>query len=283
MGRVAVVTDSTSYLPPELVAGQQVTVVPLQIAVGDMAGDEGVLLAADDVARILAERGAVVRTSRPAPERFRAAYDAAVAAEATGVVVVALSSRLSGTCESARLAAEGLDLDVRVVDSRSTAMGSGFAVLAAAGAAAAGQPCDEVENVAREMAASTRTLFCVDTLEYLRRGGRIGRARALLGTALHVKPILHIDDGEIALLDKVRTLSRARTRLVDLAVETAQDRPVDVAVHYLSTDGVPQQLVDALRGRLPALRTLIAAPLGPAIGAHVGPGASGVVIAPATQ
>src|SRR3954468_768073 len=131
-GRVAVITDSTAYLPVTAASGHGISVVPLQVAVGDQAGDEGVLLGADDVARTLAERGAVVRTSRPSPDRFRAAYDAALGSGAEAAVVVTLSSKLSGTFESAQVAAEGCGLDVRVVDSRSTAMGLGFAVLAAA-------------------------------------------------------------------------------------------------------------------------------------------------------
>lgn len=280
-GRVAVVTDSTSYLPEGAAAEHGVTVVPLQLSVGESAGDEGVLLGPDDVARVLRERGAVIKTSRPAPDRFRSAYDAAAASGATGIVVVTLSSMLSGTCQSAQLAGEGLGLEVRVVDSRLTAMGLGFAVLAAARRAIAGGDVDAVETAARLTADRTRTLFCVETLEYLRRGGRIGRARALLGTALHVKPILHVDDGEIGLLDKVRTSSRARARIVDLAVETAGSESVDVAVHYLSTDGYPAEVEAALRERVTNLRTLVSSPLGPAIGAHVGPGTVGVVIAPA--
>src|SRR3954447_3046289 len=143
--RVAVITDSTSYLPAEAVRTHGLTVVPLQVAVGDRTGDEGVVLDADGVARTLAERGAVVRTSRPTPERFRSAYDAAVAAGCDGVVVVTLSSKLSGTYESARAAAEGLSVPVRVVDSGSTAMGLGFAVLAAARRAVVG---DDVHAVA---------------------------------------------------------------------------------------------------------------------------------------
>jgi DegV family protein with EDD domain len=280
-GRVAVVTDSTAYLPAGLAKEYGVYVVPLQVMIGDRVGDEGVDVGPDDVAQALHDRGVVMRTSRPSPARFEEAYDAAVRAGASTIVVVTISATLSGTFESAEIAAKSAAVNVQAIDSRSTAMGLGFAVLAAARAAASGASPAEVAGCARTVAAETRALFCVDTLDHLRRGGRIGAVRALVGTAFAVKPILHISDGEIALLEKVRTSSRARARLVDLAVEAAGDRDVKVAVHHVSSDDPPDDLAEELRSRLPKLRGLVTSPLGAAIAAHVGPGVVGVVIAPA--
>jgi DegV family protein with EDD domain len=280
-GRVAVVTDSTAYLPDGAAEEYAVRVVPLQVTIDDRCGDEGVDISADDVATALRERRVAMRTSRPAPVRFQQAYDEAVAAGATAIVVVTISAALSGTLESATIAARDFPSEVSVVDSRSTAMGLGFAVLAAARAAAAGGSLSEVAERARSVADATRTLFSVDTLDYLKRGGRIGAVRALVGTAFSVKPILHIDDGQIALLEKVRTASRARARMVELATAAAGDRAVDVALHHVSSDPQPDQLATELRARLPQLRALVCSPLGAAIAAHVGPGAVGAVIAPA--
>jgi DegV family protein with EDD domain len=279
-GHVAVVTDSTAYLPVGLAEQHGVHVVPLQVMIGDRVGDEGVDVGPDDVMQALGDRTAVMQTSRPSPHRFEEAYDAAIAAGASAIVVITISALLSGTLESAQIAAKSATVDVRLIDSRSTAMGLGFAVLAAAKAAASGASADEVAERAQVVAAETRTLFCVDTLEHLRRGGRISAVRALVGTALAVKPILHINDGEIALLEKVRTASRARARLLDLAAEAASDREVQVAVHHVSTDRPPDDFVAELRQRLPKVREVFTSTLGSAIAAHVGPGVIGVVIAP---
>ena len=280
-GRVAVVTDSTAYLPAELATRYNVSVVPLQVTIGDRSGDEGIEVLPAEVTRALLEHTAVT-TSCPAPARFAQAYDDAHRAGASGVIVVTMSAVLSGTYDAAQTAAREVLSDVRCVDSRATAMGLGFAVLAAARAAAAGASLDEVARAASETAAEAETFFYVDTLEYLRRGGRIGRARALVGAALAVKPILHIDDGEIALLDKVRTASRARARLVDLAVAAAGDDPADIAVHHATAAGSDAIAVE-LRQRVPKLRELITAELGATVTAHTGPGAIGIVVAPATD
>jgi DegV family protein with EDD domain len=280
-GRVAVITDSTSYLPEGAANDNGVRVVPLQVTIGDRHGDEGVDIGPHDVEQALRDRGVVMQTSRPSPLGFKAAYDAAIADGASAIVVITLSGALSGTFEAAEIAAKECGVEVHAVDSRSTAMGLGFAVLAAARAAADGASAVEVAACGRTMAVETRVLFCVDTLEHLRRGGRIGAVRALVGTALSVKPILHIDNGTIALLEKVRTASRARARLVELAVSAADDRNVDVALHHVTSDRPPSDIADQLRERLPKLRSLLTSPLGAAVAAHVGPGVVAVVVAPA--
>ena len=278
--RVAVVTDSTASLPDGVAEEHGVRVVPLQVTIGDRHGDEGVEIGPYDVELALRERAVVMQTSRPSPLRFREAYDAAVADGASAIVVITLSAALSGTFESAEMAGKECSVELHAVDSRSTAMGLGFAVLAAARAAATGAPALDVAHRARQVAAETRALFCVDTLEYLRRGGRIGAVRALVGTALSVKPILHIENGEIALLEKVRTASRARARIVELAVAAAGQRDVDVALHHVTTDKPPDEIADELRERLPNLRLLVTSPLGATVAAHVGPGVVGIVVAP---
>ena len=168
-----------------------------------------------------------------------------------------------------------------VVDSRSAAMGNGFAVLAAARAAARGEDMAAVAAAARDTAAATRTLFVVDTLEHLRRGGRIGHAASMIGTALSVKPVLHVADGRVVPLEKVRTTARALVRLVQRGVEAAAGRPVMVAVHHLAAPERAEKLAADLQTRLPGLRELYVSELGAAIGAHVGPGAVGLVVAPA--
>jgi DegV family protein with EDD domain len=277
-GRVAVVTDSTAYLPEGLGDRLGVTTVPLQVVLGGVAGAEGSEVTPADVAAALAARRQV-STSRPAPTEFALAYKEALGGGAGGVISIHLSGELSGTWDSARLAAQECGGDaIRVVDSRSAAMGLGFAVIAAAETAAGGAGPAEVYEAAVRAVERTTTLFYVDTLEHLRRGGRIGAAQALLGTALSVKPILHVRDGRIMPLEKVRTASKGVARLEELAAEAAGDGEVDVAVHHLAAAGRAATLSDRLRDRLPKLRDLYVSEVGAVVGAHVGPGLLGVVV-----
>jgi DegV family protein with EDD domain len=279
---VAVVTDSTAYLPADLVDRYGIHVVPLYVVLAGHSGREGQDISPADVARALSTRGQVVSTSRPAPGDFVAAYRACLDAGAERIVSVHLSAELSSTCDAARLAASQVGEHlVTVLDSRSTAMGAGFPVLAAARAAVAGAGLQEVSDAASAVAAATRTFFVPDTLEHLRRGGRIGAAAALLGSALAVKPLLHMQDGRVVPLEKVRTSARALARLAQLVAEAAGGDPVAVAVHHLAAPERAERLAADLRERLPLLRELYVSELGPAIGAHVGPGAVGAVVAPA--
>jgi DegV family protein with EDD domain len=281
---VAVVTDSTAYLSDELIEGYGIHVVPLYVVLAGHSGREGWDIGPGDVARALGVRGQTVSTSRPTPGDFVAAYRRALATGADRPVSIHLSSELSGTWDAARLAASQVgEHIVTVVDSRSAAMGAGFAVLAAARSAAAGADAAAVARAAQETADATRTFFVVDTLEYLRRGGRIGSAAAVLGSALAVKPVLHVQDGRVVPLEKVRTSARALNRLVQRAVEAAGQGPVSVAVHHLAAPERAERLAAELRDRLPQLRELHVTELGAAIGAHVGPGAVGIVVAPFWQ
>jgi DegV family protein with EDD domain len=278
---VAVVTDSTAYLPAEVIEQHGIEVVPLYVVLAGRSGREGSEIGPEDVARALSVRGQSVSTSRPTPGDFVAAYRRCLDAGADRLVSIHLSAELSSTSDAARLAASQVGEHlVTVVDSRSTAMGLGFAVLAAARAAAEGADAATVAEVARDTAAATRTFFVVDTLEHLRRGGRLGSAAALLGTALAVKPVLHVRDGQVVPLEKVRTTARAVNRLVQHAVESAAGTPVSVAVHHLAAADRAERLAAELRTQIPDLVELYVSELGAAIGAHVGPGAVGVVIAP---
>lgn len=274
------VTDSTAYLPAGLAAELQVSVVPLYVIMGGASGEEGIDITPDQLASALRERRQV-STSRPTPSAFAQTYRRCLESGAEGVVSIHLSRDLSGTWDAARLAAEDVDPErVKVIDSRSAGMGLGFAVLAAAERAGAGAGLDEVVATAVDTAASTVTLFYVDTLEFLRRGGRIGAAAALLGTALAMKPLLHVVDGRIVALEKVRTASKAIARLAEVAVERAGGRLVDVAVQHLAAPERAEGLASVLRDRIPRLRRMYTSEVGAVVGAHVGPGLIGVVLAP---
>lgn len=275
---VSVVTDSTAYLPSAL-AGD-ITVVPLTVALGGEEGFEGEDVTPAKVAAALTERRLAVTTSRPAPAQFADTYRRLLDAGASGIVSVHLSARLSGTFEAAGLAAAEVDPDrVVAVDSCSTGMGLGFCALAAAEAASSGAELAEVAAAARRAADSTTTLFYVDTLEFLRRSGRVSAASALLGTALSVKAILHVADGVIVARDRVRTATRALDRLVDLAVAAAGESEVDIAVHHLAAPQRATEVTHALARRLgERLRQSWTSEVGAVVAAHVGPGLVGVVV-----
>ncbi|QKW19537.1 DegV family protein [Kitasatospora sp. NA04385] len=318
-GHLALVTDSTAYLPQEAVDRHRIRVVPLSVAVGDEVFAEGVEISPKDVAEALRAKQRVT-TSRPSPETFAAAYRAAAEAGARGIVSIHLSAELSGTAEAARLAASAVSIPVRVVDSRLVGMALGSCVLAAAesaevldaahadsgptagaeavagssgssgstgssggdgtGARTVEADLDLVVAAAEDRAARTAGFFYVDTLEHLRRGGRIGTAQALVGSALAVKPLLHLTGGRIEPLEKVRTASRAIGRLEEIAVEYAGRQPVDVTVHHLAAEHRAEPLAERLRERIPGLKELYVSEVGAVIGAHVGPGLLAVVVSP---
>jgi DegV family protein with EDD domain len=276
---IAVVTDSTAYLPAELNGRYELTIVPLTVVINGWDGLEGLEISPAEVARALGGRRSAVSTSRPAPSQFADQYRRLLDAGADGVVSVHLSAKLSGTFEAAQLAAAEIGPRVQVVDSGTAAMGLGFPALAAAAAAAQGRDLDAVRRVAVEHVERVSTFFYVDTLEFLRRGGRIGAASALVGTALSVKPILHVADGAVVVRDKVRTAGRALSRLVDLAVEAAGPGEADIAVHHLGTPERASALVDAISMRLgDRLRDCYLTEVGAVVAAHTGPGLAGVIV-----
>ena len=278
-GTVAVVTDSTAYLPSGVAEKAGIAVVPLQVVIGGRAFAEGADIGSAAVTSALLA-GQSVTTSRATPHAFAEVYRGL---GASAVVSLHLSGEVSGTVDAARTAAREVAADgirVEVVDSRSLAMGLGYAVITAASLAAAGAPVEEVARRAAARALDSATFLYVDTLEHLRRGGRIGPARARLGSALSVKPVLHLVDGRLEPLDRVRTREKAIARLVEVSVAEAGDRPVDVAVHHLAARPRAREVADRLRDRLPHLREMYVGEVGAVVGAHVGPGMVGVVLSP---
>ncbi|HSA52275.1 MAG TPA: DegV family protein [Yinghuangia sp.] len=276
---VAIVTDSTAYLPDEVVERHGIVVVPLKVVLRGRPLDEGTEATPAGLADALRQKR-VVTTSRPSPETFAETYRRLAESGAREIVSVHLSAELSGTYDAALLAAREVPVPVRVVDSRTVAMAMGFPVLAAAEAIADGASAEDAAAAAEKRAGATFGFFYVDTLEYLRRGGRIGAAAALMGAALAVKPLLHVSDGRIAPLEKVRTAAKAISRLEEIALESAGEAQVDVAVHHLASPERADALAGRLRERLPQVGELYVSEVGAVIGAHVGPGLLAVVVSP---
>lgn len=274
---IVVVTDSTAYLP-DIEESRRVKVVPLHVVMSGVSGREGLEIRPGEVAKALSDR-ASVSTSQPTPGEFAAAYRELFEAGATGIVSIHLAAGLSGTFSCAQLAAGQADGEVEVIDSGSTGMGLGFVALAAAAAAADGSDISGVRETAAATIDSISTFFYVDTLEHLRRGGRITAVSALLGTALAVKPLLEVASGKIVLRDKVRTAARALDRLAALVCEAAGPGRVELAVHHLAAADRASYLADTLRACLAdRVETIYTSEVGAVVAAHVGPGLAGVVV-----
>jgi DegV family protein with EDD domain len=282
-GRTVIVTDSTASLPTEVAAARGILVVPLQVVIGATVYDEGSDGATPELVAAALKEFKPVSTSRPAPAALLEVYEKAAADGAEAIVSIHLSGEMSGTFESAQLAAREAAVPVTVVDSRQVGVATGYASLSAADVLDAGGTLDEAVTAARARAAATTTLFYVDTLEYLRRGGRIGAAAALLGGALAVKPLLKIADGTVANLEKVRTSAKALARMEDLLVEAAGEQQVDLCVSHLASPDRAGALAERLTERLSANlsgREVWCGELGAVLGAHVGPGMVAACVAP---
>ena len=284
MPKVAVVTDSTASLRSAVLEEHGITVVPLQVVIGDRSYDDGVDAEASPAGVAEAMRASVaVSTSRPTPTRMLEAYREVAALGAEEVVSVHLSGQVSSTYESAVLAAQRSPVPVHVVDSRLVGPGTGYAALTAAEVVAADGTAEEAAEAAQARAGAATALFYVDTLDHLRRGGRVGAAAAFLGTALAVKPVLEVREGRVVPREKVRTSARALAKLEELAVEAAGDEPVDVAVCHLVNPGPAKALASSLTERLRDNlqgRVVEVSEIGAVLGAHVGPGLVGVTVAP---
>ncbi len=275
---VRVVTDSTSYLPPGLVEKLGIRVVPLWVRFGSLAFREGVDISNTEFYRMLAAASELPSTSQPSSGEFAEVYRSLAEEGAGSVVSVHISSGLSGTVQAAEAGAREVpDLEVAVVDSRGTGMALGFAVLAAAEAAASGASLTEVVGAAEETRDEVVTYFVVDTLEYLRKGGRIGRAEHLVGSLLQIKPVLSLEKGIIAPREKVRTMGRAMERVVGLIQEAAAGRAVEVAVHHAQAEERAMELAGRLEEAV-RVSSLYISEVGPVVGCHTGPGLVGAVI-----
>ena len=272
-------TDSTASLPDQLVKQWGIHVAQLQLRVGERIDDENRFDRAELVAAL--KQGRNVSTTPPDPGAFFWAYQDAVTAGAHAIVSLHISERMSATVQAARQAAEGVQIPVYALDSGTTGMSLGFAVLSAARAAAAGASVDRVIEAAERRFTSSSELIFVDTLEYLRRGGRIGAASALVGTALSIKPLLTVRHGEIAPVARVPGTRRALTRLAEVAAQRAGGYPSELSISCFRPSDRELMLAHQLRERVPDVRELLVVEASAVIGAHVGPGALSITVSPA--
>jgi DegV family protein with EDD domain len=275
-GKIVVATDSTAYIPAEMLEGLEIPVIPLWLLWGDEELLDGVDIKPTAFYRRLQGSRVFPSTSQPSRGEFEQFFGK-VGVGADAIVGVFLSSKLSATVTNASLAAGDVTSPpVHVVDSLSTSMGLGFAALAAARKAAAGGSIEEVVAAAESVRDRSHLIFTVDTLEFLHRGGRIGGAKRLLGTALNVKPLLHLEDGAIEPLAQVRTRKRALATMLATAEERLNGGTMaEAAVIYAACPEAATAVASSVEKKF-GLSSVPCTDLSPVIGAHAGPGTIGV-------
>jgi DegV family protein with EDD domain len=275
MASVHLVCDSTADLDPAFRAAHTVRVVPLKVIFGDDTLADGVEISAEAFYARLAAPGPFPRTSQPTPGEFEDVFKE-LGSDGGSIVCTTISADLSGTYASATQARAALpDLDIRVIDTRSVAVGHYAAVRGAVRAIEAGGDADAVEAAVAAVLSTDRVLFTVETLEFLRRGGRIGGARALLGSMLDIKPILEIRDGVIEAVGRVRTYPRAIDRVVEECKRAADAwGGAELVIAHADRPQIAAELVERMRPLVSGEPSLTV--VGPVVGCHSGPGAIGV-------
>ncbi len=274
MNKVAILTDSTAYLPQDLLARYNIATIPLQVIWGEETFQDGVTIQPGDFYRRLQTAKLMPTTSQPSAGAMKEAF-ARLLEQDAAVLGIFISSKLSGTIQSA---AQGREMlkdgaeNIEIFDSQTTAMAMGFQVLAAARAAAEGASLKECVHAAEQARLHSGIHFVVDTLEFLHRGGRIGGAQRFLGTALNMKPILKMNEGKIEAEERVRTKGKALERLIAMVAEECQGKqPVSLAALHANAPAEAQTVLDKASALLNPVETFTCE-LSPVIGTHVGPG-----------
>ncbi|MCU1686209.1 MAG: DegV family protein [Amycolatopsis sp.] len=275
---VTVITDSTSCLPDRLAAQWGVKVVQLQLHIDGHVDDEHRFARADLIQAIRDFRA--VTTTPPDIGAFFWAYQEAAASGASAIVSIHLSGRMSQTADAAREAATQVSIPVYVLDSATLGMSMGYAAISAARAAAAGADIHRVLDTAQNRCRTATELLYVDTLEYLRRSGRIGSAQAMLGTALSIKPLLIVKNGEVSPHSKVRGTKRAMAKMVEVATKAAGNLTVDLAITRFGAEDELVEVAKQIGKRIPNVRDSHLVDASAIIGAHVGPGALSITVSP---
>jgi DegV family protein with EDD domain len=274
MNKVAIVTDSTAYLPPTCLEQYNISVTPLSVIWGDQVYRDGVDIQPGEFYERLKTSRVMPTTSQVTPAAMLDVFQPLLQ-QGYDVLGIFISSKISGTVQSAMQARDMLDgaaQRVAIVDSLSTTMAMGWPVLTAARAAHASENLSECQKVAENACKNSGVLFVVETLEFLRRGGRIGGAQAMLGTVLNIKPVLEVRDGRIEGVEKIRTKQKAMQHVVNLVTERLSSRtPVRIAVTHANSEADASTMLDSAHKAMNPVETFIC-PMSPVIGTHAGPG-----------
>lgn len=278
MRKVAIVTDSTAYIPQDLREQYGVTVVPQVLIWGEKTYEDDIDIKPDEFYQKLQTAKVMPTTSQVSVPNMQKAFSGLLE-KGYDVLGIFISSKLSGTIQSALQGRELLEKDkehVEIVDSQTTAMAMGFQVLTVARAAAQGASLAECKALAEKTRAHTGVYFVVDTLEFLHRGGRIGGAQRLLGTALNLKPLLTVRDGKVEAVERIRTKAKAIERLIEIISEqTAGKNPVRVATLHANAEAEAREILGRISNLTNASESVFTS-VSPVVGTHTGPGTVGI-------
>jgi DegV family protein with EDD domain len=276
MGKTVVVTDSTANVPPALILKLGIHVVPLSLVWGKDVYRDGVDINSAEFYARLKKSHDLPTTSQTSPEEFQKAFAPLISA-GHSILGIFISNELSGTMESALKAKAAMPhADIEILDSRATVMALGFPVLAAARAVLGGADLAEATLIAKRAIANSGVMFVVDSLDYLHRGGRIGDAAHFIGTALNMKPILEVRDGRVAALERVRTKTKAKERMLEILRERVGDRtPLRLSPLHVDAETEGQDLVATMQREFTMAECFLSE-ASPVIGIHVGPGTVGI-------
>jgi len=274
--KIVVLTDSSAYIPLDASEGLNIEVIPLWLIWGDESFRDGVDIFPSSFYKRLEKSNTLPTSSQPSDKEFELLFQE-ISMRTDAIVNVLVSSKISGTIASAQAAIPMIpDVRIGIVDSLSSSMGLGFAVLAAARAAAAGKSFEDVVKAAEVMREKVHLIFVVDTLEYLHRGGRISGGKRILGTVLNIKPILHFEEGEIRPLSQARTKKKALDLMLDIAEERLDGKKMaEAAIVEINTPEEAEAVELKVRSRFGTSR-VYRTEVSPVVGTHVGPGAVGL-------
>jgi DegV family protein with EDD domain len=278
---IKIVTDSTCYLPPEILSEHGIYVVPLCLLFDRETYHEGIDIDTEQFFSMLSRSSALPTTSQPNPQSFLSIWHPLLEA-GHEIITILLSSRLSSTLDSARATAQALSrsASISVIDSLSIAMGLGMQVLRAAEMAREGFGRAEIVAAVERMREVIHIVLVPDTLEYLLRGGRINTAQAWVGTLLQFKPLLSLQKGIVEPLEKVRTVKRALSRMIERTIAyLGDDEQPWISVMHSRSPGAANELLEVFKARFPKAR-FFCSEIGPVLGVHLGPRGSGVIACP---
>ncbi|MEV5024868.1 DegV family protein [Paenibacillus sp. LPE1-1-1.1] len=279
MGKVRIVTDSTADIPDEVKERLGISIVPLKVIFGEETFLDAVTIKSEQFYEKLAQSSVLPTTSQPSPLEFSEVYGRLLAEDADSPIIsLHLSAALSGTFQSAVIAHSMLEeeSDITILDSRSASYGFGMRVVKAAEMAQAGESKERIIEAIEQLERDTKLYFLVDTLEYLQKGGRIGKASALIGSILNIKPILSLEpEGIVYAVDKVRGSKKAMARIIELLKQTYGDEPVGMTMAYSFRKDTAEELCELLKSQF-NVRSINWTTIGAVIGTHTGPGASAV-------
>lgn len=276
MGRISIVTDSTSDIPENLKEGLDITVIPLKIYFGEEEFREGVDITPKEFYAKLKTFEGLPRTSQPSPADFVECYKKLAENGTDHIISIHLSSRLSGTYQAAVLAKDLVDIPVDVIDSRAASIMIGFMAIEAAKAAKQGKDREYILNMLHDMINNIKAYFVVDTLEYLRRGGRIGKAAVFLGNLFSLKPMLTIQDGLVAPVEKIHGKTKVLDKMIERIVRETKGRPLKGAFVHADSEEFVVSHMEQVKSKC-NFTELNVSTLGAVIGLYAGPGTVGIV------